>query len=353
MVRLYGETFSREEILRRVGDIRQIGGAEALELADGKERGSRAFTFRTGSGFEFTALADRGLDIADASCCGIPLPWASATGRTAPQFYDSRGLEWLRSFYGGLVVTCGLTHLGAPCVDEGEELGLHGRASNIPARRVSLQEGWEGDEYVMRLSGEIVEAKVFQPTIVLNREISARLGESRLWIRDVVENRGYATSPHMILYHMNIGFPTVDQGSRFLHRSKEVIPRDDGAKAGMAQHDVFSAPVKDYKEQVFYHDMVPDASGYVNVGIFNAARRIAVSVRYRKDQLPRFVEWKMMGESTYVVGLEPSNCWVEGRDKDRARGILRFLEPGDRRTYELEVSFLQGDDALRFARSFD
>lgn len=201
MVELYGETFTREDILRRVGDVRQIGGIELVELADGKERGTRAAIFRTGSGFEFTALPDRGMDIAGANCCGFPVGWASATGRTAPAFYDSRGLEWLRGFSGGLLVTCGLTHLGAPCVDGGEELGLHGRASNIPARRLGISEGWEGDEYVMKLSGELYEARVFQPTIVLRREIVSRLGESKLCIKDEVENMGYTTSPHMILYH--------------------------------------------------------------------------------------------------------------------------------------------------------
>ncbi len=320
-----------------------------IELADGAERGVRGATLRTGTGLNLTVLPGRGLDIANAELNGVPFGWISPTGRSSPCFYDSHGLEWLRGFYGGLLVTCGLTYLGAPCTDGGDELGLHGRASNTPARQVCVAEDWDGDEYVMRISGEIREAKVFQPTISLRREISAKMGELKVRISDEVENAGYDRSPHMILYHMNIGFPIVDDGSRLIHNSEDVKARDAEAEKGIEEYMVFSGPIEGYQEQVFYHDMIPDGSGLVNVGIVNEKREVGVRVSYRKDQLPRFVEWKMMGQSNYVVGLEPSNCWVEGRAEDRERGILQFLEPGERRSYELEISFLQGAEALDFA----
>jgi len=350
MVQLFGESLSRRELLRRVGSVKQIGGVELVELSDGPERGNRAAVFRTGSGFEFTVLPDRALDIAQASFAGIPIGWISPTGRTAPSFYDARGDEWLRSFFGGLLTTCGLTYAGAPCSDEGQELGLHGRISNIPARNVGVEEAWQGDELVMKIYGEVYEAKVFQPTLVLRREISTRLGESKLWIRDTVENVGFEPSPHMIIYHMNIGFPVVDDGSRLVCTSKEVIPRDQDAESGLNEYQVFTKPIPGFKEHVFYHDLEPDKKGLVTVGIANEKRQIAVRVTYLKEQLPRFVEWKMMGESVYVVGIEPSNCWVEGRDKERQRGTLVYLEPGEKRSYELELAFLQGEDALEFAK---
>ena len=31
----------------------------------------------------------------------------------------------LALFYGGMVMTCGLSNVGGPCVDQGEELGRH------------------------------------------------------------------------------------------------------------------------------------------------------------------------------------------------------------------------------------
>ena len=48
----------------------------------------------------------------------------------------------------------------------------------------------------------------------------------------------------------------------------------------------------------------------------------------------------MCGEGTYVFGLEPSNCGVEGRAKERERGSLQYIEPGGRRHYEVEIGVL-------------
>jgi len=90
--------------------------------------------------------------------------------------------------------------------------------------------------------------------------------------------------------------------------------------------------------------MACDENDHVYVALvnrnFNGGEGIGVYVRYHKSQLPRFIEWKMMGEGTYVVGLEPANCLVEGRDKERERGTLQFIEPGGRRHYETEIGVL-------------
>ena len=58
------------------------------------------------------------------------------------------------------------------------------------------------------------------------------------------------------------------------------------------------------------------------------------------DELDHFTEWKMNNLGTYVVGLEPANCLVEGRDVDRAAGRLQFLEPGESREVHLEIGVL-------------
>ena len=90
--------------------------------------------------------------------------------------------------------------------------------------------------------------------------------------------------------------------------------------------------------------MIPDADGYVHAALVNKKFRngqgFGFYVKYLKSQLPRFSEWKMNGEGTYVVGIEPANCLVEGRAKERERGTLQFLQPGERREYDLEIGVL-------------
>ena len=344
MAKLYGQEFSRGDLMRKIGDISQVAGTKSYRLSDGNESGVDAVDFRTGTGFRFTVLPGRGMDISYAEYNGQPLCWRSATGDMASSYYEPEGLGWLRGFYGGLVVTCGMTYAGAPCTDEDKELGLHGRSSNTPAKNVWTDGHWEDDEYVMWTQGKVREAVVFGENVVLTRKIRAKLGESKLYLHDVVENLGFEPVPHMYLYHINGGFPVVDGDSVLLSPTKEAVPRDEVAKEGAEDYYKFQPPTPGFEERVYYHDMVPDAGGYVHAALankgFKNGQGFGFYAKYLKSQLPRFIEWKMNGEGTYVVCMEPANCLVEGRDKERERGTLQFLQPGEKREYDLEIGVL-------------
>lgn len=349
MVTLYGTSFTRDELLQRVGDISQFAGVRIGELGDGFERGVRMADFRTGSGFEFTVLVDRGMDISWAAFAGASLSWRSQTTAIGPAFYEPEGLGWLRGFHGGLVNTCGLTYLGAPVIDEGQELGLHGRASYIPAANFASGGDWDGDEYEMWVTGQLRQASVFEEYVILRRRISARLGESRLFIEDNVTNEGYQTTPHMQLYHINFGFPVLSEHTELLATS-EVQPRDEIAAGGIDDYTRFQLPTPDYHEQAFYHLPKADAEGYTQVALVNRDFRnghgLGGYIRFRLDELPYLVQWKMMGQTHYVCGLEPTTNWVEGRAKERAEGRLQFLEPGETRHYKVEIGALTSQDEI-------
>jgi hypothetical protein len=354
MARLFGEDVSRSDLLQRVGSMRQVCGIELGVLDEGVETGVRFAEVRTGSGFRFRVVISRGLDIADADWRGIPLAWRSPSAIPGPWFYEPEGLGWLRTFYGGLVVTCGLATAGAPSVDEGKSLGLHGRYSTLPASRISVDERWEGNDYVMTLRGQVQEAVIFGENVLLTRGITARLGESRFFVRDVVENVGYRTAEHMILYHINGGYPAIGPGGRLISPTLKATPRDAEAEKGKGRYAEFPAPIPGYLEQVYYHELAPDADGRVRAALANegfaGGKGFGFYVAYRADQLPRFTEWKMVGQVDYVVGMEPANCLVEGRAKERERGTLQFLEPGERREYELEIGALENAEAIRVFR---
>ena len=154
----------------------------------------------------------------------------------------------------------------------------------------------------------------------------------------------------MQLYHCNFGFPLLAEGTELIAPSKKVIPRDSVAAPGLDKHNTYEAPIDGYKEQCYYHDMAADEAGFVTLMIVNRAlldgQGLGVYVKYRQAELPRFIQWKQVGTGTYVTGLEPANCLVEGRDKDRARGILQFLEPGEQREYVVELGVVAGAEAI-------
>src|ERR1051326_1959810 len=101
MAELFGRRWTRSELLARVGDVSQVGGARLVPLAEGPEAGVAVAEVRTGSGFAFAVLPGRGMDIGFAEYRGVPLCWRSSTGEVAASHYEPEGDGWLRGFRGG------------------------------------------------------------------------------------------------------------------------------------------------------------------------------------------------------------------------------------------------------------
>jgi hypothetical protein len=341
-MKIYDNTWTQRELLGYVGDIGQVGGVRMITLADGPERDLRAAELRTAAGLRFTVYLDRGMDIGPLEYRGVPLAWTSPTGPAAPAFYEPQGLGWLQTFHGGLLTTCGLTQAGPPADDNGEQLGLHGRISHTPARQISQGDTWDGDTYSFWIEGRMRETSVFGHDLELKRRITACLDEARLVIEDQVTNTGGVAAPHMILYHINLGFPLLQAGSRLVAPSQEVIPRDEVAAPGLDEHTQFHAPTPGYAEQVFFHQMRADDDGFVKVVLRNDALGIGLQLRYRQQELPWFTQWKQMGWGTYTLGVEPGNCRPEGRVAAREREALVELAPGEQVNYRVEINVLEG-----------
>lgn len=335
-----GVTFNRKDLLERVGSVSQIGGLRKVVLQDGVEKGVEAVEFKTGSGLEFDVLLDRGMDISSARFRGANLAWRSPVGDAHPSRFEETGLGWLRIFPGGMVTTCGLTYMGAPGPDGDQDLGLHGRYTSLPASNVCQWEGWEGEDYILRLSGEMREAVLFGDNQVLRRVIESKLGSSTFTLRDSVTNEGCRPTPHMILYHCNFGYPLLDEKTVLETPHTRIEPRDAEAADGLEDACRFGGPVSGYKEKVYFHHLEHDSDGYISAYLKNPVLLggISLELRYRPDQLPHFTQWKMIGQQEYVVGLEPGNARVLGRANERKAGRLITLEPGETRSYQLEFT---------------
>ncbi|MGM0365091.1 MAG: aldose 1-epimerase family protein [Actinomycetota bacterium] len=351
---VFGKSYSKKELVRKIGDISQLGGVKEYQFTDGLRKGVRAIDLKSPSGLDMTVLADRGLDISYLSYKSAPIGWRSAVPETSPAYYDSSGLEWLRTFYGGLLTTCGLTYMGAPSVDRGQELGIHGRISNLAAANVCADGRWDGDDYQMFVQGKVREASVFGPKLELSRKITTWMGKPKVFLEDEIENIGSQASPLMVLYHINIGFPVLDSTSELLEAEAKVWPRDEEAKKGRDSFNRFIEPVTGYNEQCFFHDIEADSDGYANVAIVNPAfdndRGIGIAVRFKKESLPNLIQWKMMGADEYVCGIEPANSWPRGRAVERKEGNLQFIEPGETVRYRIEFEILPSNKYIEIYR---
>ena len=344
-MKLYGREWTRREVESRVGRIEQIGGLRRVQWTEGPESGVEQIQVRTASGLSYSILPSRGLDIGLAEYGGVPLCWLSPSGEVHPAFYNDRGLAWLRTAAGGLLMTCGLTQVGSPGVEGGEELGLHGRTHHTPARQVGAEGFWEGDEYFMVVRGKVEETSIFGWNLRLTRTITSCLGKNEITIRDLVENAGFEPAPHMMLYHFNFGFPLLDAGTEIRFPSGRATPREpewpiDGLES-------WQSPQPDYRERVYYHENLSiTADGMTAVTLRNphfpaADKPLTVRLAWKVGTLPVLVQWKMPGEGTHVLGVEPANCHVEGRAAERERGTLVMLPPGQTLEHTLMLTITE------------
>jgi hypothetical protein len=350
MTHLFGRDWTKRELLARVGDLAQVAGAERFTYDDGVRDGVRAARVRTGGGLDFTVLLSRGLDISHASYKGMPLAWLSQTGEGHPHAFDPNGRGWLRTFYGGLVTTCGLLNAGAANVDGDEPLGIHGRISHVSAEEVGTWTEWDGDTAQVVVMGTLREANVFGENLRLTRRITAPVGGAEFSIEDRVENLGFKTVPLMLLYHINFGWPLVSEATEIIAPSHTPpTPRDAEAAKGLEVWNRLEKPQPEYAEQCFFHDVVPDADGMASVLMANRAQQLAAQVTFDKSTLDFCTQWKMMGANEYVCGIEPANCLVLGRAEERAAGRLKTIAPGEERTFRLRIAVLDGSEAIAHA----
>jgi hypothetical protein len=326
-----GRTWKKEELIAMIGDPQQIVGITRCTMDEGKAAGVQALRVNTGGGLQFTILPGRGMDIAGAYFEGKALGFLSPTGITSPAYYEEPGLTWLRSFYGGLLTTCGITNSGAPSTDRGKPFGLHGRISNAAAEDVSVDQEWDADEYQMTVKGRMREAEAMGENLILRRSIQTKLGARSFTLQDRIENRGFEEQPLMMLYHVNFGFPLLGSNARVVGPIEETRARDEEAQRdkGIEEALIFPEPIQGYQEKVFFHKLAADGKGNTFIALLNRdvgnGTPLGIVLRFNIKELPQLTEWKMPRKGFYVMGLEPGTATPVGRGVLRERNELPIL----------------------------
>ena len=331
-------------MLKYTGNQAQLFSVKNYIITGGKADGTRAIDVINGKGLFMTVLPDRCLDIYQLIYKDSNINYISPTGVVHPSYYDNRKLEFLRSFYAGFLTTCGLETICAPCTDDidgaSEELGLHGRISNTPADNfyARVSEDTQSGEPEIIITGEMTQARLFGDKYKLTREIKIHTHENKFEIRDCVKNTGFNKSPHQILYHLNYGYPFLDENIIIDLPALNTEPCDEHAARDLDKWREFPPPQADMQEQCYYHTLKTDPQGYAQYSLYNPILKKRVTVKYDAKPLDYFIQWKMPGEGDYVLGLEPANCKGGGRKQARESNILKYLEPQEQINYHLIIT---------------
>ncbi len=333
---------SRATISQYSVDLRQFIDFRQATLPNGL----RIVEAYNSSGLSFTLLPDRGLDIWSASYNGLPLTWISQNSPHPPDF----GASWLRQFNGGLLVTCGLRHVGhAESDDEtGEPRDLHGDYTRLRAGALSTCGAWCDDRYLLELTGVVAESTFFGPQLRLTRTVRMALGEPWVEIEDHVQNVGDAPAPLMHLHHINFGYPLVHEGVELLTSTVAAYPMDENARRAQARRTRYDRAAAQRPEEVYLHHVRAAADGTTLAAL--VGDDFGVQVEWDASQAPYLTQWKNFRQTIYLNGIEPGNCVPEGQNRARREERLVQLAPDAARTLRTRISILADRAAIETAR---
>ncbi len=181
----------------------------------------------------YTILPTRGMGLWRGEYRGNFLGWRSPVqGPVHPKFVntaDAGGLGWLAGF-DEWVVRCGLASNGPPGEDvvthkDGRTtrspLSLHGRIANRPAHFVEVRVNLD-PPHEISVTGHVEESGLFLPHLRLTSTTTTIPGSNRVVIHDIVENRAAQPAETQLLYHVNVGPPFLEAGSRIVAPIREM-----------------------------------------------------------------------------------------------------------------------------------
>lgn len=341
------------DLLRHVGTVEQLAGINSFTYTSGRRDGIRAYEVYNNSGLHYTVMQSRCLDIYNLWYKGIPVPPISKPGMVAAPFADLHGINYLRSISGGLLYTCGLSNVGNPFMEEGADDIFHGRIRFIPAENCGSYAGPEGDDYILRISGEMRDASLFYENIVLKREISTSINGKSITIKDILENRCFKQQEFMIMYHLNCGYPILDEGCKIFIPSAGVKPMSPSAEKLKDQWDRVSGPSDAVPDDLFVHDVFHDPEGLVHAALYNEKIGLGISYSFEFSAMKYIVEWRCLKSTDYIMGIFPSNNHCAGRAFERENNTIQHIGPFEQKKAGVVITVIDGQRDLEdFKRKF-
>jgi hypothetical protein len=294
-----------------VGDLRQVAYVRRMILADGAEAGVEALAFSTGGGLDFWVTAGRLLDIATLSWRGVQLAWQSPPGFRAPAIIPADDEHRFNAGFGGFLNTCGFDHIRQPA----DGLPLHGSAPFTPARLIAHGEDWNADEPLLYCEGEAIVWRYGVGSYRLRRRIEAPIGGTMLRLRDMVEVIGSEPAPLVALYHFNLGYPTIGEGTEILLDGQRIAGVDTLPESGPPAPSV----------------LYPTARSWANCRVCGSE---VIDFFWRTDTLPWLQLWRDLRPGSGVMSVEPCSA---DRRSDGSNQPTLLLAPGERRSFAIDV----------------
>ena len=290
---------------RKVGNVTQVRFAKDAFI-DGKN----CILVQNGV-VEVLFNKDNALDIVWVKYKGVNISFLSKNG------LNDGARDFVGNFEGGFLYTCGMDNVSS-CVD-GKP--VHGSLHYKKCDRAYAYEAEEG----IYICGEVKESTLFGKNLCLKRVFTVT--ETSISIQDTLKNQGYLDTDYVLLYHVNYGYPFLDECLRIQMPNEKSEPLTEVADKNKADMFRITAPIDGGDEHVYYQTLKEGC-----VRLENPEKGIAVEMCYDVQDFPVTLEWKSMISGDYALGIEPSLTRFD-------RFAMRTLKPSEEKRYKIEINF--------------
>ena len=310
-------------------------------LSGGRREGVDILEVNNGT-FQFVIIPTRGMGLWRATLGEVQLGWKSPVrGPVNPALVNLQqtdGLGWLTGF-DEFVARCGLENNGSPVFEDNGTLrcGLHGRIQNIPADKVTVSIDDATGE--ITIIGTMHEGHIYGNKLRLETCYTTAPGENGVRIVDTVTNLSDEPSKMQLLYHINVGMPLLDPGSKLVAPIVKIAPRSANEWESIDTWDTYHPETPGAEGVCFFAKLVAGDDGWTRALLHNAEGNQGITVKFNTTQLPCFTLWKnaQTAADGYVTGLEPAVNYPNELPFEEAKGRVLPLAPGESKPFEWAI----------------
>lgn len=296
-----------------INNVLQNAYIRRYTLTGGLEDGLKVIEVNNGK-IRFLLNESRALDIMQLWHKETNISFVSKNG------FTSCPSDFLGRFEGGMLYTCGLDSISGQ-----EGYVTHGLFHLIPANVTSIK----NDGETLEVTAEMYQTNLFGRELTMQRKYTTQIGSDSVTLIDKLINKGFRDEPCALMYHINVGYPMLDDGVTVIAPAPDdkIIPTSEHAKECIKDRTCFPAPIDNEPERCYYLQNAPG-----RVGVINKKLGKQFYIDYSTKTLPGFVQWVSPASHDYALGLEPAGALL-------GNGNIYFtVKPQEEIDYEVILS---------------
>jgi hypothetical protein len=324
--------YSHEELLRRCGRASTLFGARHIIISNGTASQIHAIDIKTTGGLRLLLNSNRCLDPVELTYKGTNIGFLTYNGindNSIPSINPDHnfGTYWS----GGMMTTCGLRNTGPSCEVDGEVFLKQGTIGMVHAENLNIN---NGEEFIT-VSGIMRECSYGKYNLELARDVKVKSDGATIIIADTIKNNAPWDEYIFFLYHINFGFPFLDEGLQLTIPENIVTPKDSYSEKLQSEYLNIEAPSDDRKSVTcYFHNSAAERN---EIKLQNKNIGIRATLRYDGKNFPQFLQWKSMCSGNYALGIEPTTSLLRGRRVELENDYDLRIKGFGQLKYEIEL----------------